>query len=133
MVLTRERNRVELPDGYRTVCLDHDQWRSASWANFACVAVAPESIAYVIFTSGSTGKPKGVEVTHRSVVNLLCAVETEIGIQSYDRLLAVTTITFDIALLELLLPVISGATLVIAQREDTTDGAKLLDILLANK
>jgi amino acid adenylation domain-containing protein len=133
MVLTLERNCQELPSGYRTVCLDQDQWRKMDGASITGAAITPESLAYVIFISDPTGKPKGVEVTHRSVVNLLCAVETEIGIQSHDRLLAVTAITFDIATLELLLPIISGATLIIAQRDDVADGARLLDMLLANE
>ena len=59
--------------------------------------------AYMIYTSGSTGKPKGVQVTHRSVVNLLLSAGQTIGINPKDRFLAVTTLSFDIAGLEIFL------------------------------
>ena len=88
-----------------------------------------DSTAYVIFTSGSTGTPKGVEITHRSVVNLLHAATKEIGLRPNDRLLAVTTLTFDIAALELLLPLVYGGTLVVARRQDSWDGARLLELI----
>ncbi|MDB6100267.1 MAG: hypothetical protein JWO52_266 [Gammaproteobacteria bacterium] len=93
------------------------------------VRVAPENLAYVIYTSGSTGKPKGVQVEHRSVVNLLCAVTRSPGLASQDVLVAVTTISFDIAALELYLPLCVGARLVIARREATRDGSELKQLL----
>ncbi len=73
-----------------------------------------ESLAYVIYTSGSTGRPKGVEVTHHALVNLLGSMQREFSLNSTDRLLAVTTFSFDIAGLELYLPLISGARVVMA-------------------
>src|SRR5690606_9166767 len=63
-------------------------------------------LAYVIYTSGSTGRPKGVRIEHRSLVNLLESMREEPGITSDDILVAVTTISFDIAGLELFLPLI---------------------------
>ncbi|WP_374591919.1 amino acid adenylation domain-containing protein [Aquabacterium sp.] len=75
-----------------------------------------EHAAYVIYTSGSTGKPKGVVVTHGALRNFLVAMQGTIGLERSDRLLAVTTISFDIAGLELYLPIISGARVVIAPR-----------------
>ncbi|HEY7387937.1 MAG TPA: amino acid adenylation domain-containing protein [Bryobacteraceae bacterium] len=89
----------------------------------------PESLAYVIFTSGSTGKPKGVCVPHRALVNLLCSMQQEPGLDAHDRLLAVTNLCFDISALELFLPLISGAQLVIASQETVMDGARLRDNL----
>lgn len=85
----------------------------------------PEDLAYVIFTSGSTGRPKGVQIQHRAVVNLLNSMRREPGIQPGDVLLSVTTLSFDIAGLELYLPLTSGASLVIATRETMTDGRSL--------
>ena len=67
-------------------------------------AAGPEDLAYVIYTSGSTGRPKGVEITHAAVVNFLSAMAREPGIEARDVLLAVTTVSFDIAALELFLP-----------------------------
>jgi amino acid adenylation domain-containing protein len=90
------------------------------------VKAAPESLAYVIYTSGSTGQPKGVEIPHRAVVNLLATMARSPGLAPSDVLVAVTTISFDIAGLELFLPLIVGAKVVIAERETVADGFKLL-------
>ena len=88
-------------------------------------------LAYVIFTSGSTGKPKGVEIPHRAVVNMLCSMAKQPGLTADDTLLAVTTLAFDIAVLELYLPLSLGAKVVIATREETADGNKLLALMTA--
>jgi amino acid adenylation domain-containing protein len=89
----------------------------------------PDSLAYVLYTSGSTGRPKGVEISHSAVVNFLLSMQLEPGFSASDVLLAVTTISFDIAGLELYLPLISGGMVVIASREDTRDPALLLERL----
>ena len=89
-------------------------------------ATNAEASAYLIYTSGSTGAPKGVEVTHRSLANLLCSVADRPGIGRTDTLLAVTTIAFDIAALELFAPLLVGGTVAIARREDVLDGNRLL-------
>jgi amino acid adenylation domain-containing protein len=88
-----------------------------------------EDAAYVIYTSGSTGKPKGVRVPHRAVVNFLVSMQREPGLTAGDRLLAVTTLSFDIAELELLLPLTVGATVVLASQDEATDGATLRKLL----
>ena len=85
------------------------------------VRVDAEELAYVIYTSGSTGRPKGVEVTHRAVVNFLASLGQEPGLSADDTLLAITTLSFDIAVLELLLPLTCGATVVIASRAAGVD------------
>jgi amino acid adenylation domain-containing protein len=90
------------------------------------VSVKPEDLAYVIYTSGSTGLPKGVEVSHGAVVNFLTSMAREPGMSHDDVLLAVTTISFDIAGLELYLPLSVGARVVIAEREEVIDGFVLL-------
>jgi amino acid adenylation domain-containing protein len=90
------------------------------------VTVSPDSLAYVIYTSGSTGQPKGVEIPHRAVVNLLTTMARTPGLTRSDVLVAVTTISFDIAGLELFLPLIVGAKVVIAERETVADGFKLV-------
>ena len=91
--------------------------------------VAPEDRAYVIFTSGSTGRPKGVQISHRALVNLLWAMRDRPGLAASDVLLSVTTISFDIAALEIFLPLVVGARLVIATAAQTLDGRELLALL----
>ncbi|MEP7049205.1 MAG: amino acid adenylation domain-containing protein [Pseudomonadota bacterium] len=88
-------------------------------------SVTPSDLAYVIYTSGSTGRPKGVEIEHRQFVNFLHAMRAEPGLHRADVLLAVTTPSFDIAGLELFLPLSVGAKTVIASRGDVLDGERL--------
>lgn len=113
-------------------CLAIDEARSASAGgdvrNLDVQANAGD-LAYVIFTSGSTGKPKGVEVTHGALSNFLLSMQDQPGCAESDRLLAVTTISFDIAALELFLPLICGAGVVIAQPQETMDGKALLGLM----
>jgi amino acid adenylation domain-containing protein len=82
--------------------------------------------AYVIYTSGSTGRPKGVAVPHRAVCNFLASMQRQPGLQASDHLLAVTTLSFDIAVLELLLPLVTGGTVVLATRDQAMDGEALI-------
>jgi amino acid adenylation domain-containing protein len=88
-------------------------------------AVQSENLAYVIYTSGSTGQPKGVKICHQSLVNFITAMGNEPGIAPTDRLLAITTICFDIHTLEIFLPLTVGACLVLASRDVTMDGYRL--------
>jgi amino acid adenylation domain-containing protein len=92
-------------------------------------AADPESPAYVIYTSGSTGRPKGVVVPHRAVSNFIASMQSEPGLDAQDRLLAVTTLSFDIAVLELMLPLSVGGEIVLAGRESAIDGLALVDLL----
>lgn len=85
--------------------------------------------AYTIYTSGSTGLPKGVQISHTSVVNFLCSMRDEPGIAADDVLLAVTSPSFDIAVLEMLLPLTVGAAVVVASREDANDGQRMQALL----
>ena len=86
-------------------------------------------LAYVLYTSGSTGQPKGVEIPHRALVNFLKAMEHEPGITEEDRLLSVTSLSFDIAGLELFLPLIVGAQVTIAPNDVAADGFRLAALM----
>jgi amino acid adenylation domain-containing protein len=88
-------------------------------------AAGPDDLAYVLYTSGSTGQPKGVEIPHRALTNFLWAMRRDPGCAAGDVLLAVTTLSFDIAGLELYLPLITGGHVVLASRETATDGRAL--------
>lgn len=87
--------------------------------------VRPDDLAYVLYTSGSTGKPKGVEIPHRALTNFLWAMRSRPGCTERDVLLAITTLSFDIAGLELFLPLVTGAQVEIASRAVAADGRKL--------
>lgn len=128
-IITQQRLSDSISgQGAKIVCID-EEW----------TAIAEESkdnpenkitgtnLAYTIYTSGSTGKPKGVQIPHGAVVNFLKAMSKEPGMVENDRLLSVTTICFDIAALELFLPITVGACVVIAERETVLDGAALIN------
>ncbi len=91
-----------------------------------------DALAYVIYTSGSTGQPKGVRIPHRAVLNFLASMRREPGLDADDRLLAVTTTSFDIAVLEMFLPLSVGAEVVLASREQALDGYALVALLEAS-
>lgn len=93
--------------------------------------VLANDLAYVLYTSGSTGKPKGVKITHGNLANFLLSMLEQPGISQDDRLLAITTISFDIAGLELFLPLLAGAEVVIADTASTKDGRVLIDLVQA--
>ncbi len=125
LVVTQDSVRASLPAFPGTVLsLDEKSWQSNPRDNVA-VAVRPEHLACVIYTSGSTGKPKGVEVPRGALMNLLWSMRDWLGVTSADRLLAVTTISFDIAGVDMWLPLLVGARLVVASREDAVDGERL--------
>jgi len=109
----------------RTLCLDTLEAKESDAQvvrSGAPTAVNQNSLAYVIFTSGSTGKPKGVQITHRSLLNFLEAMQSELKFSAADRLLAVTTVSFDIAGLELLLPLYTGATVCVSLQPGSPEG-----------
>jgi amino acid adenylation domain-containing protein len=128
LLLTQQHLIIQLPQHQaKVICLD-TEWNSIAQENQdnLVTEVTSNNLAYVIYTSGSTGKPKGVQIQHGAVVNFLTSMRQTPGITERDILLSVTTITFDIAGLELYLPLIVGASVVIASREVASDGIQLL-------
>lgn len=85
--------------------------------------------AYIIYTSGSTGNPKGVEISEKAMVNFLNSMSKTPGIKAGDKLLAVTTLSFDISVLELFLPVLNGAEVIITSKYDAMDGEALKELI----
>ncbi len=131
VLITQEALLPSLPPtSAKTIVLD-STWSSISSQKESNPGsdVEASDLAYVIYTSGSTGKPKGVQLEHRSVVNFLHSMQREPGIQPQDVLVAVTTLSFDIAGLEMYLPLIAGARLVVASRATAQDGRRLTNLL----
>jgi amino acid adenylation domain-containing protein len=93
--------------------------------------VSPLAAAYTMFTSGSTGRPKAVTVTQGGIAALLGAVRPMLALGPEDRLVAVSTFTFDIALVELLAPVLAGGCVIVADSEHTLDAALLRELLVS--
>jgi amino acid adenylation domain-containing protein len=134
LVLTQSRCRDALQaSSARLIDLDIE-WPTIAAAGKAN-PVAPgedrdgQRLAYTIYTSGSTGRPKGVMVSHRALANTLQSMSLEPGLHAHDTLLAVTGISFDIAALELFLPLTVGARVVIASREQAADALLLANLL----
>ncbi|MBL3645454.1 amino acid adenylation domain-containing protein [Bacillus sp. RHFB] len=92
--------------------------------------VSPFNPAYMIYTSGSTGKPKGVLIQSASLINFLSSMQSQFSLKPQDRLLAVTTIAFDISGLEIFLPLLNGASCVIAAKETIQDPKTLSDMIV---
>ena len=131
LVLSHARLVETLPEsGFQVVALD------AEWEQIAGepttrsgTEIASDSLAYVIYTSGSTGRPKGVQISHRAVVNFLTTMAREPGFKDGDVLLSTTTLSFDIAVLELFLPLLTGGRVVVASRDDGLDGHRIAQLL----
>jgi amino acid adenylation domain-containing protein len=127
VLVTEERLLAALPaHAARILCLDRDAAAIAaeSAAPLARLAVE-ESLAYVIYTSGSTGRPKGVQLPHRALVNFLRAMAERPGLRPADVVPALTTLSFDIAGLEIYLPLAVGGRVEVVAREEAADGRRL--------
>jgi non-ribosomal peptide synthetase component F len=131
LLLTQKHlyNRRPLTD-IETVCIDGD-WPVISQMTTENVTSVSgiDALAYVIYTSGSTGLPKGVLIPHRAAVNFLASMAKEPGMAADDSIMAVTTLSFDIAVLELYLPLTVGALCHIVPMEISADGQRLAEML----
>ena len=134
LLLTQENLAARVRTTARVVCLDSEQklWARESGTDLE-IDGAPDSLAYVIYTSGSTGRPKGVAIEHGALTNLLRSMEREPGLTASDTLVSVTTLSFDIAALEIFLPLMAGAKLIVATRDQVIDGHRLLRIIEESK
>ncbi len=128
ILLTEERLKSDFPEfSGKVIAIDTD-WEQIlnTDSDFSGITIDSNALAYTIYTSGSTGKPKGVQIEHRSVVNFLLSMQREPGLSSSDTLLAVTTLSFDISILEIFLPLITGAKLLLVTKEQSMNGTFLL-------
>nr|BFE74687.1 hypothetical protein GCM10020092_079880 [Actinoplanes digitatis] len=131
ILLTQRSLVAGLPEpSARIVCLDEAAAElDTEDATPPDVKTTGDDLAYVIYTSGSTGEPKGVQVPHRALANFLRSMQERPGITADDALLAVTTLSFDISVLELLLPLTTGARVVLVSRDVAADGDQLREAL----
>ncbi|HEK1769412.1 TPA: amino acid adenylation domain-containing protein [Pseudomonas putida] len=122
--------RRTLPDGVQQMLLAAESdAQDAQAAHDPQVAVADDHLAYVIYTSGSTGRPKGVMVPHRGLGNFLDSMAAAPGVQAQDRVLSLTTFSFDIFGLEIFLPLVRGARVVLVDRQAARDPEQLLEVV----
>lgn len=130
LLLTAEKYRGCF-ESQATEVLAEDAWKSFHEysPDEPGVKIEADDLAYILYTSGSTGKPKGVQITHRNLVNFLTSMQELPGITPHDKVLAISTISFDIAGLEIYLPLISGAQIILASAETARDGWLLLDLI----
>ena len=133
-VLSDGAQEAPLPAGLPMVRLGEPDGaeEAAAAAEFTPVVPDPAQTAYVIHTSGSTGRPKGVVVPHEALSNFLADMRERISLAPGDRLLAVTTVSFDIAALELFLPLITGATVVLADQDTVLDPEALAETVTSS-
>ena len=132
VVVTQQELVERLPlSRARLVCIDRDWERVAQESDGNPAAgVKPENLAYVIYTSGSTGSPKGVRIERRALTNFIDSMGHKPGFGERDVLIAVTSLSFDISMLEIFLPVVSGGRVVVASREAVADGFQLMRMLM---
>lgn len=121
----------ELP--VEVVCLDTD-WDKIGRENpeIPAIEAALDNAAYLIYTSGSTGRPKGVQISHRALVNFLRSMQRQLELTDKDVMLAVTSLSFDIAALELYLPLTVGARLEVVGGKTVSDSRQLRKWLAAS-
>ncbi len=131
LLLTQRNVASRIPDFPGTIVDLDEDWRHSARGVAAGLRadVAASDLAYVIYTSGSTGRPKGVQITHGALANLISAAQNLLEPGREDVLLGVTTLSFDIAGLEIWLPLVTGARVVLASRETAADGERLATLL----
>ena len=122
--------RLEVPAGVRTLCLDQGgDWLAQCSQDNPVALAGSGNLAYVIYTSGSTGRPKGVTIHHQALVNFLFSMADKPGLKATDRVLSLTSLSFDIAGLELYLPLIRGASVVLLKPDQNKDPQALLAVI----
>ena len=130
LVVTSDSTLAVL-SSWKDVNLNTDAMRgdlsNSDLSDLPTIDLRPEDLAYIIYTSGSTGRPKGAEANHGALCNLLLAMQRNPGCSRGDRLLAVASVSFDISIADMFLPLVSGATLVIAQTHELKDPGALLE------
>ena len=134
VLITEQALQLEVPAVRATILVMEAERASLEGESGADLPsrITEKNLAYVIYTSGSTGVPKGVEIPHDALVNFLASMQERPGLQASDVLVAVTTFSFDIAGLEIFLPLVTGARVIFLSRDDAADGFRVLHHLTVN-
>lgn len=129
-IITEEHLKGDIGENIKKLCFEElvEQLASESDENINALD-SNNQLAYVIFTSGSTGRPKGVAIQHEGMTNYLLCMRDNLDLVGDEIGLAVVTITFDISISELFVPLISGAKLIVADSQTVKDGVKLLQLI----
>jgi amino acid adenylation domain-containing protein/non-ribosomal peptide synthase protein (TIGR01720 family) len=130
VIVTQEAQEQWLPEGIQAICLDRDHEHiSEECKTSPASGVNSKNLAYVIYTSGSTGNPKGVMLEHSSLLNFMYAMKQRLPFTHDDVWLSCTSISFDISILELFFPLLSGAKVIVASQSQVLDGRELASLI----
>jgi amino acid adenylation domain-containing protein len=124
VLVTHDAARVTLPGGHAVVNLDTADLAARPSTPPAPTAT-PQSISYLLYTSGSTGKPKGVVLTHAGIQNLLSTMDELLALTRRDHLVSITTPSFDVSIVEMLVPLLRGARVTVVPAAEVSDGLRL--------
>jgi surfactin family lipopeptide synthetase A len=135
LLITQDMLKEKFKDFDGNIINLDEKWTIINEQNEAApqANVNSENLAYILYTSGSTGKPNGVMIQHSSIINFLFSMKDNPGISGEDVLFSVTSLSFDISVLEIFLPLISGAKLILADKETTLDSNKMLRKIVEKK
>ncbi|WP_394543881.1 non-ribosomal peptide synthase/polyketide synthase [Azorhizophilus paspali] len=131
LLLTQEHLTDQLPAASVNIWRLDSDWSELNEfpASNPDLPLHPEHLAYCIYTSGSTGRPKGVAVRHQALTNFMASMASQPGLDANDRMLALTSLSFDIAALELYLPLLVGGTVVLLFNHQNRDAQALLEVI----
>jgi amino acid adenylation domain-containing protein len=130
IALTQERhlNVIKWPEAVQPIAIDATP-AAPSNEIAALEGRSPSDLAYVIYTSGSTGEPKGVVIDHRGAINTILDINNRFGIQADDRVLALSSLSFDLSVYDIFGTLAAGATIVMPDTEGTRDPAHWVDLI----
>lgn len=134
VLLTESEHRSKFSTSADVLCYDHLKDCIAQFSvQPPAVTIDGNQLVYILYTSGSTGLPKGVQIRHASLTNTLLSLQESPGITPDDTMLAITTISFDISAVELYLPLITGAKLLLADADTARDAHRLVELAQKHK
>jgi amino acid adenylation domain-containing protein len=134
IVLTQSRwdEKLEWPNGLQRICVDSLTGAGSGALDDACCQ-SPDDLAYVIFTSGSTGMPKGVMIDHRAAVNTILDINRRFQVTPEDRVLAISSLSFDLSVYDIFGTLAAGGTVVIPDPDALRDPAQWAELIRTHR